>query len=74
MKSPPHLYKKLLLLIGDVVLIVAGVSLAVAVRYKPVDVVDYYTGATTFVVCSYVLCFYIFGLYNIQRRFKGGNF
>ncbi|HNX69542.1 MAG TPA: TIGR03013 family PEP-CTERM/XrtA system glycosyltransferase [Candidatus Omnitrophota bacterium] len=74
MRKPPDLYKKLVVLGGDIVLILIGISLAVAIRYKPVSVITYYTGATTFVVLSFVLCFYIFELYNVRRRFGGSEF
>lgn len=69
MRKTADLYKKLTLLAGDIVLITAAVSLSVAIRLRPVNVITYYTGATTFIIFSYVLCFYIFDLYSFRHRF-----
>lgn len=67
-KSSDH-SKKIALLLGDTFLIVVSVGLSVALRLRPVMVIGYYTGATVFVVVSYLLCFYIFDLYNFKRGF-----
>lgn len=74
MRKTPDLYKKLIMLAGDIVLIVAGLGLAVAIRFKPMNVVDRYTGATLLVVLSFVLCYYVFDLYNPRRPCRGMDF
>lgn len=74
MRRPPHFYKKIVLLVGDIVLIAAAVSLAVAIRFKPVNVANYYTGATMFVVLSFTSCYYVFNLYEFRSKFRGADF
>lgn len=69
MKKSQDLYKKTVLLIGDILLIIFAVNLSVILRLNSSAVVNSYVGATIFVVFSYVLCFYIFDLYNFKRRF-----
>lgn len=64
-------HKKTILLVGDLFLIILSVYLSVFLRFFFINVLDRYTGATTFVVASYVLSFYIFDLYNLSYRFKG---
>jgi sugar transferase (PEP-CTERM system associated) len=68
MKKNTDLNKKLIILIGDIVLITLSVWLSVAIRLQPVSVVTYYTGATLFVVFSYVLSFYVFDLYELKKK------
>jgi len=61
-------------MVGDIGLIVLAVSISVAVRLTPINVVDRYTGATAFVVICYIACYYIFDLYNPYRRFRSMRF
>ncbi|MBD3378844.1 MAG: TIGR03013 family PEP-CTERM/XrtA system glycosyltransferase [Candidatus Omnitrophica bacterium] len=61
-------YRKLLLLLGDIFFIILSVYLAVAIRLGPDNVLVSFTGATTFVVVVYTLCFYVFDLYGLKYK------
>ncbi|MFZ2197721.1 MAG: hypothetical protein WAV13_08320, partial [Thermodesulfovibrionales bacterium] len=63
--------KKIILLIGDLILIIGSTYLSVFVRSLTViNVLERFTGATTFFVLTYIFSFYIFDLYNFQNKFK----
>jgi sugar transferase (PEP-CTERM system associated) len=71
MPAPYDRRKKLVLLLGDFVLIALISYLSVYLRQrKYVNVPDYYTGAFTFTAFNYLVSFYIFDLYNINGRFR----
>ncbi len=68
MRENEGLEKKILLFTGDILLLLVAIWLSVAIRLNSVNVVTYYTGATVFVVISYLLSFYIFDLYDLKFR------
>jgi sugar transferase (PEP-CTERM system associated) len=63
--------KKIILLGGDLILIIFAIYLAVFLRISPhINILDKYTGATTFSILVYLFSFYMFGFYNLNLRFK----
>lgn len=71
MPAPFDRNKKLILLIGDFVLIVLISYLSAYIRLRRyMNVPDYYTGAFIFTSFNYLVSFYIFDLYNIRTRFR----
>lgn len=62
--------KTVTLFVVDILLIIFSIYLAVAVRLKYVNVLDVYTGATLFMVLTYLLSFYVFDIYNLNYRLK----
>lgn len=71
MTAPHSRGKKITLLIGDLILIILSTYLAVYIRlFKYVNVLDQFTGATTFLTLTYIVSFYIFDLYNLNCKFK----
>lgn len=71
MPAPFDRSKKLVLLIGDFVLIVLISYLSAYLRLtRYMNVPDYYTGALTLTSFNYLVSFYIFDLYNIRLRFR----
>lgn len=71
MQSSPDRNKKIILLLGDAILIVLSIYLSVSIRIlESMNVLDVYTGASTFIASTYLLTFYVFDLYNLRHRFK----
>lgn len=71
MSSPHNKNKHILLLLGDIVIIICSTYLAVFVRISAHhNVLDIYTGATSFFVVAYTLSFYIFDLYKLNYKFE----
>jgi FlaA1/EpsC-like NDP-sugar epimerase len=68
MRGAPGNASKNLLFIVDIFLILSAINLAVTLRLGKVVVLTYYTGATVFVTFSYLLCFYVFDLYNLKAK------
>lgn len=66
--------KTVTLFVVDILLIIFSIYLAVAVRLKYVNVLDVYTGATLFMVLTYLLSFYVFDIYNLNYRFKSSAY
>ncbi|MDY6863054.1 MAG: sugar transferase [Thermodesulfobacteriota bacterium] len=63
--------KKTILFIGDLILILLAVYLAVFLRSgTSVNILVKYTGATTFSTSVYLLGFYIFDFYKLDLKFK----
>lgn len=75
MAKPKDSYKTILLFAGDSVFIIISVTLAVFVRFgNIINVVDHYTGATTFILFAYLISFYIFQLYNLETKLGSSTF
>lgn len=71
MAAPFDRRRKVVILAGDFVLVIAAIYLSILLRSgQRVNVPDYYTGAFTFTAFSYLVSFYIFDLYNIRSRFR----
>jgi sugar transferase (PEP-CTERM system associated) len=71
MKTTPDRNKKIILLLGDVIIIILSIYLSVFLRFlESTDVLTEFTGASTFIVLTYLASFYIFDLYNLNYRFK----
>ncbi len=66
--------KTFALFVIDALLIIFSTYLSVAVRLKYVNVLDVYTGATLFMVLTYLLSFYVFDIYNPGYRFKSAAY
>ncbi len=64
-----------LLVCGDILLIVIGIYLSFFIRFGYfVNMVVRYSGATIFIVGTYVVSFYIFNMYEDRYKPKGANF
>lgn len=75
MPAPYDSKKKLILFIGDVFFIIFSTYLAVFIRsHRFVNVLDYYTGATTFYAVICLMSFYVFDLYSFDYRFKSTSY
>ena len=60
--------QKLLLLFGDFTLILFCLQISGYIRFNlRFNVLDYYTGATLFSICIYLLSLYIFDLYDTRK-------
>ena len=68
MRKPPDLYKKIIMFLGDVGIIVLAIYLSVGLRLDAMNILGSYFGATLFVVIIFVLGFYIFDLYDPRRK------
>jgi len=70
-----NLLKKLILLVGDAVLIVAAFYLAPALRFGAfLDLITVFEPFDIAPILSYLFIFYIFDLYTLEERFGGGAF
>jgi sugar transferase (PEP-CTERM system associated) len=70
-----RLRKKIILLSGDILLIIASTYLAVFFRQQAFrNVLNEYTGASIFIVLSYFMVFYIFDAYNLEKRYLSVTF
>ncbi|MFA5275450.1 MAG: sugar transferase [Candidatus Omnitrophota bacterium] len=75
MSRAKDFYKIIFLLAGDAGLIILSFTLAIFIRFGYLsNVVDYYTGATVFILFAYLISFYVFQLYNIEIRFRSTAF
>jgi len=69
-----YFINKILILVGDAVLILLASYLATMLRLgRFIDVLSYYTGATTFTVITYLTVLYIFDLYSMDRASQSAN-
>ncbi len=66
--------KTFALFVADILLIIFSIYLSFAVRLKYVNVLDVYTGATLFMVLTYLLSFYVFDIYNLNHRFRSAAY
>lgn len=75
MAKKANRFKKMILLAGDLVIIVASINLSMFIRFHFfTNIFTHYTVATIFTVVTYVTCFYIFDMYNLKMRFRGTYF
>ena len=66
--------QKLILVVGDVVLILLATQLAPMIRFgRTFNIFDIHTGASTFTFVLYVVSFYIVDLYNMETNSKYGE-
>jgi exopolysaccharide biosynthesis polyprenyl glycosylphosphotransferase len=67
--------KKLLLLLGDVLLIITSFYLSYAIRQKEyIDVFVNYTWASVWSIVIFLFTFYIADIYNLKDKFGSTNF
>ncbi len=67
--------KKLLLLLGDVLLIITSLYLSYAIRHKEyIDVFVNYTRASVWSIFIFLFVFYIADVYNLKDKFGSTNF
>ena len=62
--------KKVLILLGDVVILITSMIVAFSMRTGySVNILSHLTGASTVTILICLLVFYIFDLYNLEYRF-----
>jgi len=75
MAKRTNMFKKSILLCGDIFIIIFSINLSMFVRFLHfTDVLKHYTVATFFTIATYIVSFYVFDMYNIRVKFKGTYF
>ncbi len=63
--------RKIVLLLGDLILIILSMVFAFSIRTgQTINILSYLTGASVFTIMIYCLTFYVFDLYNLDYKFK----
>ncbi len=70
-----YLNRKIVLLMGDLVLVFLALYISVYIRYlQYINISDVYTGATVLSIIIYLFSFYILDLYNLKYKFTSTSY